>query len=72
MGVNTPSAAAVAAATVGFARDVHAPKGATFTMGAQSVIAAAGAGAMTPLIGSTVRMDGARPKLHIVLAPAVT
>lgn len=33
MGVNTPNAAAVAAATVGFARDEHMPKGMIFTMG---------------------------------------
>jgi hypothetical protein len=33
MGVNTPNAAAVAAATVGFVGLIHAPKGMIFTMG---------------------------------------
>jgi hypothetical protein len=33
MGVNTPKAAVVAAATVGLARLVHIPKGGIFTMG---------------------------------------
>lgn len=34
MGVSTPRAAAVALATVGFAKDVHMPKGGIFTSGA--------------------------------------
>jgi hypothetical protein len=33
IGVKTPSAAAVAAATVGFANDVHMPKGIMLTIG---------------------------------------
>jgi hypothetical protein len=33
MGVNTPSAAAVAEATAGFAREVHIPKGRIFAIG---------------------------------------
>ena len=33
MGVKTPNAAAVAAATAGFAGLIHAPKGMMFTMG---------------------------------------
>ncbi len=33
IGVNTPSAAAVAAATVGFAGELHIPKGMIFTSG---------------------------------------
>jgi hypothetical protein len=33
MGVKTPNAAAVAAATEGFAGLIHAPKGMMFTMG---------------------------------------
>ena len=36
IGVRTPSAAAVAEATVGFIRDVHIPQGPTFVMGAAS------------------------------------
>jgi hypothetical protein len=37
MGVKTPSAAVVAAATVGFARDVHILNGKILTMGAKSM-----------------------------------
>ena len=33
IGVNTPSAAVVAAATVGFANEVHMAKGGIFTIG---------------------------------------
>jgi hypothetical protein len=33
MGVKTPKAAAVAAATVGLAKDEHIPKGGTLTIG---------------------------------------
>jgi hypothetical protein len=33
MGVSTPSAAAVAAATMGFARELHIPNGGMFMMG---------------------------------------
>jgi hypothetical protein len=47
MGVSTPRAAAVAAATAGFAKLVHMPKGNTFTNGALSMMFATGAGANT-------------------------
>ena len=42
MGVNTPSAAAVAAATVGLAIDVHMANGKMFTIGAKSMMVATG------------------------------
>lgn len=42
IGVNTPKAAAVADATVGFAIEVHIPKGMIFTIGMQSKMFAAG------------------------------
>src|SRR3972149_3965887 len=42
MGVSPPIAAAVAAATVGFAGDVHMPKGVIFTNGLLSMIFAIG------------------------------
>src|SRR5438067_13178294 len=42
MGVNTPRAAAVAAATVGFDGELHMPNGGIFTMGALSMMVAAG------------------------------
>ena len=41
-GVSTPNAAAVAAATAGFASEVHIPKGCIFTIGAVSAIVATG------------------------------
>jgi hypothetical protein len=42
MGVRTPIADAVAAATVGLAKLVHIPNGWMFTMGTLSIILAAG------------------------------
>jgi len=72
MGVRTPSAAAVAAATVGLAIDMHMPNGGMFTIGAQSMIVAAGVPAMVLLTGRTLRAEGATPKEHIIMAPAVT
>jgi len=72
MGVRTPRAAAVAAATVGFAMDIHMPKGGMLTIGAQSMMVAAGAPAMVLLIGRTFSVEGAIPKVHIIIAPVVT
>ena len=72
MGVRTPSAAAVAEATMGLAMDIHMPKDGMLTMGAQSIIVAAGAPTMVLLMGSTLRAAGATPKGHIIMAPAVT
>ena len=42
IGVNTPKAAAVAAATIGLARDWHMPNGRTLTIGLLSIMLAAG------------------------------
>jgi len=72
MGVRTPSAAAVADATVGFARDVHMPKVGMFVIGIQSMIVAAGAPAMVLFMGKTLSAEGARPNEHIITAPEVT
>jgi hypothetical protein len=72
MGVRTPNAAAVAAATVGLAMDMHIAKGGMLTIGAQSIIVAAGVPAIVLLVGSTDRTEGAMPKEHIIMAPAVT
>ncbi len=70
MGVSTPRAAAVAAATVGLARLLHIPKVARLTPGALSGMAAAGRpSTMTRRIGSTFRTAGARPKVHWTIAP---
>jgi hypothetical protein len=73
IGVSTPKAAAVAAATVGFAGDEHIPKGGIFIIGLLSIIFAAGLLPTSSLfLGSTIKLLGATPKLHIIEAPIVT
>jgi hypothetical protein len=73
MGVRTPKAADVAAATAGFVGVVHIPKGMTFTMGILSMILAPGIPpAVTRFLGNTTRLLGATPKLHIIIAPLQT
>ena len=73
IGVSTPRAAAVAAATCGFAREVHIPNGMMFTMGTLSMMQAAGILLhKTFPAGSTFSADGAIPKLHMSCAPDVT
>jgi hypothetical protein len=73
IGVSTPNAAAVAAATVGFARLVHMPNGAMFTIGAKSMIVAAGIFEHDTIdVGSTVKVEGASPNGHINAAPETT
>jgi hypothetical protein len=72
IGVSTPRAAAVAAATVGLARLLHMPKVGMLT-GVEHVTFAAGvASTMTLEVGSTLRLAGARPKLHCTNAPICT
>src|SRR5579885_3349877 len=58
MGVSTPIAAAVAAATMGFAPEVHMPKGMMLVM--------------VRCTGSTTSELGASPKLHCIIAPMHT
>ena len=73
IGVSTPMAAAVAAATWGFDIDMHIPKGAMLTMGLLSmIVAAAGPPALTIPTGSTLSVLGAAPKVHIIMAPDET
>jgi hypothetical protein len=73
IGVSTPSAAAVAAATVGLAKLVHMPNGGMFIIGTMSLIVAAGLPSMsTRLVGKTFSVDGATPKVHVNMAVAVT
>ncbi len=72
IGVNTPIAAAVAAATAGLAIDMHIPKGGMFTNGLLSIILAAATPPVTLLTGRTFKVEGAIPKLHIIIAPEVT
>ncbi len=73
MGVNTPSFAAVAAATVGLDMLWHMPKGMMFTMGILSMMFAAGMFEhMVLFFGRTASVPGATPKLHVMLAPVTT
>jgi hypothetical protein len=64
IGVNTPRAAAVAAATCGLAGELHIPKGGMFTNGLLSMIVASGALLITLFAGSMVKGTGATPKEH--------
>jgi hypothetical protein len=72
IGVNTPEAAAVADATVGLAKDEHIPKGMIFTIGLLSIMFASGVPVNTRLMGRTTKELGARPKLHLSVAPEHT
>src|SRR6476660_5519805 len=59
MGVKTPRAAAVAAATAGFAGDMHMPNGAILAIGIWSMIFASGiCPVATRPTGRTVRVAG--------------
>jgi len=73
MGVNTPIAAAVAAATIGFAGDMHIPNGMMFTNGILSIMLASGTSSvMTRFVGRTTSELGAMPIVHIMVAPMQT
>jgi hypothetical protein len=66
IGVSTPIAAAVAAATAGLARELHIPKGNIFDMGLLSMIFAIGSVVefIAVLYGCTINVDGFAPKVH--------
>jgi len=73
IGVNTPSAAAVALATVGLASDEHMPKVGMLLMGAQSMMVAAGIFDEVVCACDVTNSDaGAVPKLHFIIAPCTT
>src|SRR6056297_539624 len=73
IGVSTPSAAAVAAATVGLLAEEHIPNGITFFIGMLSMIVAAGTGPPVTLPSGVTTSDaGASPKLQVSMAPMVT
>lgn len=72
IGVNTPRAAAVAAATVGFEGDMHMANGGIFTVGLLSMMLAAGAPTIVLFVGSTESALGAAPKVQAIIEPAVT
>ena len=73
MGVMTPSFAAVAAITTGFAMLLQTPKGKIFTRGLWSMMFAAGMLLVITLFtGNTNSVEGAAPKLHCSMAPIHT
>jgi hypothetical protein len=73
MGVRTPSAALVAAATVGLAKLEHMPNGGMLTPVIVSCTVAAGRPSIiTRLVGKAIKEDGAMPKLHCSIAPVTT
>jgi hypothetical protein len=72
MGVSTPSAAAVAAATVGLAGERHMPSVGMFTMGAQSMMLAPGGVAAVTVGTTTMRLAGATPIEHCIIDPMLT
>jgi hypothetical protein len=73
IGVNTPNAAAVAAATCGLLGVLHMANGMMFFMGTLSIIVAAAILlALTVFSGVTTMLLGAAPKLHCNIAPITT
>lgn len=72
IGVRTPSAAAVAAATVGFDGVVHMPKGSTFIIGTLSVMTPATRLLVSTGRGVALKTDGAMPKLQFIIAVVQT
>jgi len=73
IGVSTPRAAAVAAATAGLAGDVHMPKGDTFVIGTMSAtFPASPTVVVTRGGGVALNMEGAVPRLQSNSAPVQT
>lgn len=73
IGVRTPMAAAVAAATIGFAGDMHMPNGMILTRGMLSMMLASGISSVsTMFVGRTTSELGAMPIVHIRVAPMQT
>jgi hypothetical protein len=62
-----------AAMTAGFVGAVHIPNGGILTIGLKSMMFAAGVpSAVVRFTGSTIKLDGAIPKLHARIAPIFT
>src|SRR5271169_1278782 len=73
IGVNTPIAAAVAAATIGLAGDMHMPNVMMLTIGIKSMMLASGISSVnTMLVGRTTSELGIIPMVHIIIAPMQT
>src|SRR5688500_8731716 len=67
MGVSTPSAAAVAAATVGLASEVHMANGMMFIIGTWSRMLPAGMLLVITGLGVALKTLGAMPKVHVIM-----
>jgi hypothetical protein len=72
VGVNTPLAAAVADAVVGFAKDEHVANGGILDTGIESRILAATFLSAITVGTDTMRVEGADPKLQDMLADRAT
>jgi len=72
IGVSTPEAAAVAAATTGLDGLRHMPNGAMFMMGTKSWMLPAGLLAAITIFGNALKTDGAKPIEQDICAPAQT
>lgn len=73
IGVKIPKCDAVAAATTGFPKQEHIPKGKIFKKGTCSITDAAGRYfIVTRLIGKTINGVGAAPKEHLQIAVKTT
>ena len=72
MGVRTPSAAAVADATAGFASEVHMMNGGMFTNGILSMMFALGGPSLSTLGEATESVEGPVPNVHCIIAPIHT
>ena len=67
-GVGMPIFAAVAAMNVGLAGQMHIPKGGIFAIGAELIMLEKGIFTTTPVVGKTLRVEGASPKGHVSIA----
>lgn len=73
IGVNTPRAALVAAATVGFPIELHMPNGNMFKRGMLSIMLAEGIlPERTLFFGRTTKELGATPWEHLTIALIIT
>ena len=68
MGVRTPIAAAVAAATVGLARLMQVPKVGMLAMGVKFMMVPTCRVAVTMALGVTISEEGAAPKVQDIMA----
>ena len=72
-GVGTPNFAAVAAIKAGLVGALHMPNGGILATGILSMMVAAGIfPALTMLFGMTIKVEGATPNEHCIIAPFTT